>query len=110
VLRNAALEFGARTSVEIDSRFENCTVVLGEGTELVIGKSGVLKDCQVSGAGDVTVHGRFLENQKPGISGVKKLVVSSQGGVISTIIQPPEGTVFAFEPGCQLRVKLSRAR
>lgn len=110
VLRNAALEFGDKTSVEIESRFENCSVVLGEGTELVIGQSGVLKDCQIKGGGNMTVHGSFLEKQSPGISGVKRLSVSAKGAVSSVVVQAQEGTAFAFEPGCRLRLKISRQR
>ena len=51
MLRNANLEFDAGASVEIESLFEHCTIALGEGTELVVGKSGVLSGCQVKGAG-----------------------------------------------------------
>jgi len=110
VLRNAALEFGEKTSVEIESRFENCTVAIGEGTQLVIGGDGVLKDCQVTGAGEITVHGSFFEREKPGITGVKKLVVSAKGSIVSSVVQAVDGTVFGFEPGCRLRIKISGAR
>jgi len=85
-------------------------IVVGEGTQLVIGPDGVLKDCQVTGAGDVTVHGSFFEREKPGITGVRKLVVSAKGAMISSVVQATDGTVFGFEPGCRLRVKISGAR
>ena len=87
VLRNAALEFGAGSSVEIDSRFENCTITLGDGTDLVIGRSGVLKDCQIAGTGNVTVHGLFFEREAPGIVGPRQFVVSAQGAVVGTVEQ-----------------------
>ena len=45
MLRNATLDFEAGARVEIDSLFENCSIKLGEGTELVVGESGVLADC-----------------------------------------------------------------
>jgi hypothetical protein len=56
------------------------------------------------------VHGRFFERQSPGIRGVRRLVVSSRGGVVGAIEQAPEATVFAFEPGCRLRVKIAQAK
>ena len=104
------MEFGANSEIHIDSRFENCSIELGDGAQLTIGKAGVLKDCQITGAGNVTVHGRFFERQSPGISGVRRLVVSARGGVVGAIEQAPEATVFAFEPGCRLRVKIAQSK
>src|SRR5262249_36812153 len=69
VLRNAALQFDAGAQIEIDSLFQNCTIELGDRTELVIGPSGVLVDCEIVGAGNVTVHGKFFERKSPGIVG-----------------------------------------
>ena len=107
VLRNATLEFGAGATVHIESRFEDCTIALGHGTELVVGKDGVLSGCQVSGAGNLTIHGQFLERDRgPGIIGPTQVVVSSNGCVVSAIRQPDELTRFAFEPGCKLRMKI----
>ena len=51
VLRNASLEFGDGAIVEIESLFEQCTISLGKGTELVVGPAGVLSDCQIRGRG-----------------------------------------------------------
>ena len=110
VLRDATLEFGANSMIHIDSRFENCSIELGEGAELTIGEPGVLKDCQITGAGNVTVHGRFFERQSPGIVGVKRLVVSSKGAVVGSIEQAADATVFAFQPGCRLRVKIAQSK
>ena len=106
VLRDATLEFGAHSSIHIDSRFENCSLTLGEGAELVIGDSGVLKDCEIRGSGNITVHGRFFERNAPGIVGARSLVVSSRGAMVGAIQQAPEATLFAFQPGCRLRVKI----
>jgi hypothetical protein len=106
VLRNATLQFDAGARVEIDSLFQNCTINLGDQTELVIGPAGVLADCEIAGAGLVTVHGKFFERQSPGIVGPRVLSVSAGGAVVSAVSQNPESTQFAFEMGCQLRVKI----
>jgi len=106
VLRNATLQFDAGAQVEIDSLFQNCTINVGEQTELVIGPSGVLADCEIVGAGFITVHGKFFEKQSPGIVGPRRLMVSARGAVVSAIAQSAEATGFAFESGCQLRVKI----
>jgi uncharacterized protein YjbI with pentapeptide repeats len=110
VLRNAHLEFDAGAAVEIESLFEHCTIALGDGTELVVGKSGVLSGCQVKGAGRVAIHGKFVERESPGIAGATQLVVSAGGSLASAVEQPPEHTRFAFEPGCMLRVKIQQAK
>jgi hypothetical protein len=106
VLRNASLEFGAGGSVHIESLFEQCTIAIGEGTSLVIGKSGSLAGCQITGPGKVAVHGKFVESASPGIVGVKELVVTASGSLVGSVEQPPEHTRFAFEPGCVLRTKI----
>jgi uncharacterized protein YjbI with pentapeptide repeats len=106
VLRNAHLEFNAGASVEIESLFEQCTIALGDATELVVGKSGVLSGCQVRGAGRITVHGKFVERESPGIAGATQLVVSAGGSITGAVEQPAELTRFAFEPGCILRMKI----
>jgi uncharacterized protein YjbI with pentapeptide repeats len=106
ILRNATLSFDSSARVEIDSLFQNCTIQLGEGTELIIGPDGVLADCEVIGAGCVTVHGKFFERVAPGIIGPRTLNVSAKGTVVSAVAQRPELTRFAFEAGCQLRLKV----
>jgi uncharacterized protein YjbI with pentapeptide repeats len=110
VLRNANLEFDAAASVEIESLFEQCSITLGDGTELVVGKAGVLSGCQIKGAGKITIHGKFVERESPGIQGVTQLVVSSGGSLIGAVEQPAELTRFAFEPGCMLRMKIHQKR
>jgi hypothetical protein len=109
LLRDARLDFGAGSKIHIESRFENCAIALGEGAELVIGESGVLKNCEIAGHGNITVHGCFFERQSPGISGARSLVVSSLGAVSGAIQQALEPTAFAFEPGCRLRIKITQA-
>jgi hypothetical protein len=106
VLRNATLAFDAGAQVEIDGLFQNCTINVGHETELVIGPSGVLADCEIVGAGCITVHGKFFERAAPGIVGPRKLMVSARGAVVSAIAQSGEPTGFVFESGCQLRVKI----
>jgi hypothetical protein len=106
VLRNATLQFDAGARVEIDSLFQNCTIHVGIDTELVIGPSGVLADCEIIGGGSITVHGKFFEKASPGIVGARKLMVSARGAVVSTVAQSGEPTGFAFQSGCQLRVKI----
>jgi uncharacterized protein YjbI with pentapeptide repeats len=109
LLRDALLDFGAGSRIHIESRFENCSIVLGDGAELVIGEAGVLRDCQIAGYGELTVHGCFFERQSPGISGARSLVVSSRGAVSAVVQQAEQPTAFAFEPGCRLRIKISQA-
>jgi uncharacterized protein YjbI with pentapeptide repeats len=106
VLRNAALEFSPGAKVEIDSVFENCSIKLGEGTSLVVGEAGVLADCQISGDGEITVHGHFFERESPGIIGPRALVVTAKGALVASLQQPASPTRFAFERGCRLRLKV----
>src|SRR5690606_318391 len=61
VLRNASLQFDEGATVEIESLFEHCTITLGRGTELLIGPDGVLSGCQITGAGNITINGKFFE-------------------------------------------------
>jgi hypothetical protein len=108
VLRNATLEFGEGASIEIESLFEQCSIALGHGTELVVGAGGVLQGCQIKGSGNVTINGKFIENESPGIVGVSQLIVTSGGSLVAAVKQPIEPTRFAFEPGCKLRMKISK--
>jgi uncharacterized protein YjbI with pentapeptide repeats len=109
VLRNAVFEFGEKSLVEIESRFENCSISLGAGATLKLGKRGVLEGCQVIGYGEIVIHGEFKENGKlPGFVGTKRLIVSKDGTVSGTLQQPPELTEFGFEQGCRLRLKIQK--
>lgn len=110
VLRDATLEFDEGSVIHIDSRFENCLIALGEGAELTIGKSGVLKACEIVGNGRITVHGRFFERASPGISGARSVTVSGSGVIVGGLEQAEGATLFAFEPGCRLRVKILKPR
>jgi hypothetical protein len=113
VLRNASLQFDEGATVEIESLFESCTIALGRGTELLIGSDGVLSGCQITGAGNITINGKFFEaaggkkNGGPAIVGAHQLVVSSTGAMVGAVQQPQELTRFAFEPGCQLRMRIT---
>jgi uncharacterized protein YjbI with pentapeptide repeats len=109
VLRNATLEFGEKSLVEIESRFENCSISLGAGAVLTLGKHGVLQGCQVVGYGEIVISGEFRENGKgPGIVGPKRLVVRKDGFVSGSVQQPPTLTEFGFEKGCCLRLKIQK--
>jgi uncharacterized protein YjbI with pentapeptide repeats len=110
ILRDATLEFGAGSVIHVDSRFENCSIALGDGAELTIGEPGILKNCAIVGRGNIVVHGRFFERASPGIVGPKSLVVSTGGAVVGSVEQTGESTSFAFEPGCRLRVKILKPR
>jgi uncharacterized protein YjbI with pentapeptide repeats len=109
VLRNATLEFGDQSVVEIESRFENCAIALAPGAVLTLGKHGVLQGCQVVGFGEIVIHGEFRENGKgPGIVGPKRLIVRKDGCVVSAVQQAPKLTEFGFEQGCRLRLKIQK--
>jgi hypothetical protein len=107
VLRNATLEFVDKSQVEIESRFENCSIALGDGAVLTLAKQGILEGCQVVGFGEIVIHGEFRENGKgPGIVGPKRLVVGKSGVVSGSVQQAPSRTEFGFENGCNLRLKI----
>jgi hypothetical protein len=111
VLRNAALEFGAESVVEIQSRFDNCTITLVEGALLTVGEDGVLEGCRIAGPGEIVVHGRIAQgNGSPSISGPKRLIVGKTGSVEGSIEQHPDLTQFAFERGCAMRLNIIRHR
>jgi uncharacterized protein YjbI with pentapeptide repeats len=107
VLRYAMLEFGSKSHVEIESRFENCQISLSAGAVLTLGRQGVLQGCQVVGYGEIVINGEFKENEKgPGIVGAKRLIVGKNGVVTASVQQPPQLTEFGFEHGCQLQLKI----
>jgi uncharacterized protein YjbI with pentapeptide repeats len=111
VLRNATLEFGEKSLVEIESKFEKCSIKLGDGAHLIIGPNGVLEGCQISGSGEIVVHGQFSEDgNSPGIIGPKRLLVGKAGSVTGAVQQPPELTQFGFERGCHLKLKIFRSK
>jgi hypothetical protein len=109
VLRNASLEFGEKSVVEIESRFEKCSITLGKDAQLTIGPNGVLYDCHINGSGEIVILGEFSENGSgPGLKGIKRLIVGKNGYVSGTVEQPAESTQFGFEKGCVLRLKTMR--
>ena len=110
VLRNAALEFGKESVVEIESRFENCQIVLREGAQLTLGPNGTLADCSISGAGEIVLQGCFHQkNTKPSIVGPKRLIVKKTGSVTGCVEQHAQLTQFGLEKGCNLNMKIIRA-
>jgi uncharacterized protein YjbI with pentapeptide repeats len=110
VLRNAALEFGEKSVVEIESRFENCEIVLREGAQLTLGPSGTLADCSIQGAGEIVLQGVFVhENAKPSIIGPKRLIVRRTGSLTGCVQQHAQLTQFGLEKGCNLNLKIIRA-
>jgi hypothetical protein len=109
VVRNASLIFSDRSTVEIDSFFQQCSFTLADETELVVGPQGVLADCTITGGGRITVHGQFYEGQSPGIDRPQQVRVSASGLLVGSIRQGSAGTRFAFEAGSRLRLKILRA-
>jgi uncharacterized protein YjbI with pentapeptide repeats len=109
VLRDASLEFEPGARVEIDSLFQNCSITLGEGTELVVGDAGVLADCRIAGGGLITINGQFFERESPGIVAPRELTVSRQGAMVASVQQAASLTRFAFQRGSRLRVKILKA-
>ncbi len=109
VMRDAKLEFDADSIVEIEGRFLKCVITLGEGAQLILGKDGLLDGCQINGNGIIIIHGRFVEETSPGINGAKQVIVGASGYVKGSVKQPPAMTQFAFEPGCILRLKISKS-
>jgi len=110
VLKGATLRLEAGARVEVESLFEQCTIELGEGTELVVGSGGILSDCTVVGHGSIQIAGKFYERKSPGIVGPTQLVVSAGGCLVAEVEQAVEATRFAFEPGSNLRVKIRNSR
>jgi len=109
VLRNATFEFGDKSVVEIESRFENCSIALGNGAVLRLGKQGALHGCQIVGFGEIEIAGEFRENDKaPGIVGPMRLLVRKDAVISGCVQQPPTLTEFAFEPGCHLQLKIRK--
>ena len=106
-MQDASFVFGDNASVEIDSKLERCTIALGSGSELILGPSGVLLGCRVAGASKMLVHGTFVEEEGPGISGVGELQVSERGQISGTVEQGATPTRFGFERGCKLRLKIT---
>jgi len=108
--RNASLEFDEGATVEIESLFEQCSITLGTGVELVIGKNGILAGCQINGFGKIVINGHYYERSAPGIVGPREVIVTAGGTLVGAVEQAPEdGTRFAFEPGSKLRMKISKA-
>jgi hypothetical protein len=69
----------------------------------------VLAGCQIRGAGKITINGAFFEKESPGIVGATDVIVSAEGSLVGAVEQPSEElTRFAFEPGCKLRMKISK--
>ena len=62
-------------------------MVQGAQTAMVVGKAGVLSECQITGAGNITIHGQFYERDSPGIVGPSQLVVSSHGSLVGSVEQ-----------------------
>jgi hypothetical protein len=108
VLKNAELEFSEGSVVEVQGRFENCRIVLGDDARLTIGPTGVLRDCRVEGRGVVLVHGQMLNDSGKALTIPKVFFVGATGTAVGTIQQPPGLTRFGFEPGCCLRLQITR--
>jgi hypothetical protein len=104
-LKNAELEFGDGAEIQVDGHLEGCTIVLAPDACLIVGETGVLERCQITG-GNIEVHGRFLEMNRVGFIRPGQLLVSVQGAVSATIEQPSTRTRFGFASGCRLRLSI----
>jgi uncharacterized protein YjbI with pentapeptide repeats len=110
VIKNATLEFGEASIVEVDGRLEKCAITLRTGATLRLGPEGVMEACKIVGDGDIIVHGTFTENGEAGIVGPRRFTVGKTGAVTATVQQPPSMTQFVFEKGCYLRMKILRSK
>jgi len=109
VLRNASLEFGEDSVVEVQSRFEDCSIELSDGAQLTIGEDGALHGCRITGPGEIVVHGSFVHNDgSPSIVGPRCVTVGRSGEIAGTLEQHVDLTRFAIESGCALRLKVLR--
>ena len=89
------------------TRLSSLSAAAGSPLRAQLSTSGrQISGCQISGSGLVTIHGKFVEREAPGISGATQLLVSAGGSLTGAVEQPPEYTRFAFEPGCVLRMKI----
>lgn len=109
VLRNAELDFDDAATIHVDSQFEHCAIRLSPEAELVLGERGMMEDCRIEG-GRLTIHGRFVEGDRPGLRHPRQVVVSSSGVLAATVVQPEQPTRFAFESGCRLRIEIQRPK
>ena len=109
-LRNATLEFNSGSVVVIESQFENCSITLGEGTELTVGAPGRLHGCKVRGPGNIIVEGGIFEHEAPTIAGAARLILRDGGAISGTVEQHPNKTVFAIERGSKLRVSITQPK
>jgi hypothetical protein len=70
---------------------------------LVIGESGLLDGCHVSG-GRLLIHGRFFAPDRLGLHSPHELRVFKTGVVATDLAQREPRTRFGFESGCRLRL------
>jgi uncharacterized protein YjbI with pentapeptide repeats len=111
ILRNATLEFDKEAEIEIESYFENCSILLGPGARLTIGPAGVLAGCQIVGEGEIVILGKFYEkDHRPGIIGPLRLFVAETGTAVTMVQQPMTLTQFGFEHGCALSLTIRKSQ
>ena len=105
------MEFGGESVVEIQSRFENCTITLVDGAQLTIGVDGVLDGCCIDGPGEIVILGAFnQESDDPTIVGPRRLIVGKSGSVGGSLEQHKDLTQFGFEHGCAMQLDIVRTR
>jgi len=105
VLKNAELVFGGSAEVLVDGVLRQCEVRMTEAGTLIIGESGLLDGCRVTG-GCIRVHGRFLAPGSVGLIGPAELLVFEHGLVATQLEQHRGGTRFGFAHGCRLRLNI----
>lgn len=108
VLKNADLEFGPNSTVHVEGSFDTCDIKLAEGAELLVGPTGLVRDCTIRGAGRITVEGRLVNEGEERSVSAAVFVVRKSGLAVTRFVQPRDATRFGFEPGCVLRLDIKR--
>jgi uncharacterized protein YjbI with pentapeptide repeats len=105
MLKNAELVFGGSAEVSVDGTLRQCQIKLTDEATLVVGETGLLDGCRVSG-GRIHVHGRFLAPTSMGLLAPTELVVFERGLVATQLEQHRGQTRFGFIHGCRLRLNI----
>jgi hypothetical protein len=103
VLKNAELVFGRGAEILVDGSLQQCAITMTDDATLVIGESGLLQGCRVSG-GRIQIHGHFLAPSSVGMLRPTELRVFAKGVVATELEQHQSHTRFGFAHGCRLRL------
>jgi hypothetical protein len=111
VIRNAELVIGEGAELLVDGHMQQCAIAMQDDATLVIGETGLLEGCRVSG-GRLQIRGRFIAPGRLGLRSVSELRVAHTGMVATQLEQRGKPTRFGFDSGCRLRlyIKTSKTR